>query len=381
MTKLIVVILVSLLSASCFASGFDTQAKYAIITDADNGAILLEKNADQPSPPSSMSKLMTTYIVFELLKKGSLKLTDTLFVSPRAWKMQGSKMFVDNNSHVSVENLLRGVVVQSGNDACVVLAEGVMGSEELFVEAMNKKAAELGLSHSHFSNVSGWPDPEHVMSVRDLAILADRLLKDFPEYYHYFAEREFTYNNIRQPNRNTLLFTENGVDGLKTGHTDSGGYGVVISAKRGERRLIIVVNGLKNQSVRHAEVERLLQYGFQHFTQHTLYKAGDTIAEVPTWLGRKSHLKLTVAEPVRFTTEGLGKDSYKAIARYKEPVVAPIEQGQELGSLEIKYLIAGREYSKNFTLVAAEDLHKKPFLLRLFDKATYVLQRFKSKGN
>ena len=221
----------------------DTAARWAFIQDFTTGAVLLEKNADAEMPPSSMTKLMTIYLVYERLKQGKMKLEDELLVSERAWKMGGSKMYVQVGTQVRVEDLIRGVIVQSGNDACIVFAEAIAGSEEQFVELMNQKAKELGLTNSNFRNSTGWPDPEQHMSCRDIATLARRIILDFPEYYHYDAEKTFKYNNIEQGNRNPLV-QKGTADGLKTGHTEAAGYGLVASSKRGERRVIVVLNGL-----------------------------------------------------------------------------------------------------------------------------------------
>ena len=222
----------------------DTAARWAFIQDFTTGAVLLEKNADVEMPPSSMTKLMTIYLVYDRLKQGKMKLDDELLVSERAWKMGGSKMYVQVGTQVRVEDLIRGVIVQSGNDACIVFAEAIAGSEEQFVELMNQKAKELGLTNSNFRNSTGWPDPEQHMSCRDIAALARRIILDFPEYYHYDAEKTFKYNNIEQGNRNPLV-QKGTADGLKTGHTEAAGYGLVASSKHGERRVIVVLNGLE----------------------------------------------------------------------------------------------------------------------------------------
>ena len=222
----------------------DTAARWAFVQDFNSGAALLEKNADAEMPPSSMTKLMTIYLVYERLKQGKMQLDDELLVTERAWKMGGSKMFVQVGTQVKVEDLIRGVIVQSGNDACVVFAEAIAGSEEQFAELMNQKAKELGLTNSFFKNSTGWPDPDQHMSCRDIATLARRIIHDFPEYYHYDAEKTFKYNNIEQGNRNPLV-QKGTADGLKTGHTEAGGYGLVASSKRNERRVIVVLNGLE----------------------------------------------------------------------------------------------------------------------------------------
>ncbi len=251
----------------------DTAAKWAVIIDFNTGATLLDKDADAPMPPSSMTKLMTMYIVYGMLKSGRLKLDQELPVSERAWRMQGSKMFVPIGGQVKVEDLIRGVIVQSGNDACIVFAEAIAGSEEQFVDLMNQKAKEIGLTNSNFRNCTGWPDPAQRMTCRDIATVARRLIQDFPEYYHYDNEKTFKYNNIEQENRNPLV--QKGLaDGLKTGHTEEGGFGLVASAQRGGRRVIVVVNGLTSMHQRREESERLLEWSFREFENVTLFTRG-----------------------------------------------------------------------------------------------------------
>ncbi|VAX02975.1 D-alanyl-D-alanine carboxypeptidase, partial [hydrothermal vent metagenome] len=244
---------------------FKTPAKHAIMVEGATGAVLFEYEADVQMPPSSMSKLMTIYLTFERLRDGNIMLDDELEVSDtiwRKWRLQGSTMFLKEGQKVTVHDLLMGVVVQSGNDACAVLAEGLAGSEEAFVHLSNEKAKELGMTNSHFTNVNGWPDEDHYMSSRDLAILSQKLVTDFPEYYPMFKEKKFTFNNISQTNRNPLLYSMPSADGLKTGHTEAAGYGLVASAVEKGRRLILVVNGLKSNRARAREAERLLRHGF-----------------------------------------------------------------------------------------------------------------------
>ncbi|MBN9543690.1 MAG: D-alanyl-D-alanine carboxypeptidase, partial [Alphaproteobacteria bacterium] len=228
------------------AFALETKAPHAILVDYDTDTVIFEKEADVPTVPSSMSKLMTVYVIFDKLKKGELKLNERFLVSENAWRKQGSKMFLHVGSSVTLEDLIKGIIIQSGNDACITAAEGIAGTEEEFVNILNEKAKELGLTNSHFVNSTGWPDDNHKMSMRDLSILSKHLINDFPEYYSYFAEREFVYNNIKQQNRNLSLNRFNGVDGLKTGHTDAGGYGIAMSAQQKNRRLIVVVNGLSS---------------------------------------------------------------------------------------------------------------------------------------
>jgi serine-type D-Ala-D-Ala carboxypeptidase (penicillin-binding protein 5/6) len=313
----------------------DTGAKQAFVVDFDTGAVLLEKNADESMPPSSMSKLMTMYMVFDMLKQGRLKRDAELPVSERAWRMGGSKMFVQVGATVPVEALIRGVVVQSGNDACVVFAEAISGSEAQFADAMNEKAREIGLTSSNFRNATGWPDPEHRTTCRDLARLTKRVIADFPEYYPYYNERSFRWNDITQENRNPTLARVPGADGLKTGHTEEAGYGLTASAKRGERRLILVFNGLSSMRVRAEESERLLEWGFREFENVSLFRAGETVEEVPVHLGDRRTVPLVGARDVVVTLPRQWRRNLQARLRYDAPVAAPIAKGRELGRLEV----------------------------------------------
>ena len=281
--------------------GIDTIGKQAFMIDSTTGTVLLAKNADELMHPSSMSKLMTVYMVFEKLAKGEIKMDDKFPVSERAWRQGGSKMFVQVGSEVSVSDLLQGVIVQSGNDACIVLAEGLAGSEGAFAEQETKRSRELGLTKSVFKNATGWPDPEHLMTARDLAILARHLIEDFPQYYHYFSQIDFTYNGIKQGNRNPLLYKNLQVDGLKTGHTDEGGYGLTASAKRGDRRLILVINGLESVNERSQESQRLLDWGFREFDNYALFKAGDKVEDEDVWLGSQSTVGLVLEHDLVLT--------------------------------------------------------------------------------
>jgi D-alanyl-D-alanine carboxypeptidase (penicillin-binding protein 5/6) len=313
----------------------DTAARQAFVIDYDTDAVLLEKNADERMPPSSMSKLMTMYMVFDMLKQGRFKLDGELPVSERAWRMGGSKMFVQIGATVPVEALMRGVIVQSGNDACVVLAEAISGSEQQFAEAMNDKAREIGLTSSTFRNATGWPDPEHRTTCRDLARLAKRIIADFPEYYSYYNERSFRWNDISQENRNPALARVPGADGLKTGHTDEAGYGLTASAKRGERRLIMVFNGLPTMRARAEESERLLEWGFREFENVSLFRAGEVVEEVPVHLGDRRTVPLVGARDVLVTLPRQWRRNLQARLRYDAPVAAPVAKGRELGRLEV----------------------------------------------
>lgn len=332
--KILAIILFSFLKSNMLFA-FETKAEFAILVDSDTNEVLFEKNSDMLMPPSSMSKLMTTYMVFEALKSGTLKLDDHFSVSENAWRKAGSKMFLHVNDQVTVENLLKGIIVQSGNDACIVIAEGMSGSEESFATSMNQKARTIGLTNSHFKNSTGWPDSEHLMSSRDLSILARRLIKDFPEYYHYFSEHDFTYNNIKQENRNMLLSRNIGVDGLKTGHTEVAGYGITASAKKNDRRLILVVNGLKGTVERARESEKLFQYGFLNFTNLNLYQKDEIIEIADVWLGDKKIIPLKVDSNIVFTLPKNSQRKPVVSIEYNSPLIAPIQSGQIIGKLNI----------------------------------------------
>jgi D-alanyl-D-alanine carboxypeptidase (penicillin-binding protein 5/6) len=312
----------------------DTLARYAIVIDFNTGATLLDKDADVPMTPSSMTKLMTAYIVYSRLRAGRLKLDDELPVSERAWRMGGSKMFVPLGARVRVEDLIRGMIIQSGNDACIVLAEAIAGSEEQFVELMNQEAKRLGLTNSHFVNATGWPDPGHHMSARDISTVARRLIMDFPEYYKYDSEKSFKYNNIDQQNRNTLV--QKGVaDGLKTGHTEAGGYGIVVSAPRGGRRVIVVVNGLATARQRGEEAERLLDWGFREFEDVTLFTAGATVDSAPVWLGVEPTVPLVTGRDVLVTMPRGWRDKARIAVEYASPLPAPITRGMAVGRVSV----------------------------------------------
>jgi serine-type D-Ala-D-Ala carboxypeptidase (penicillin-binding protein 5/6) len=313
----------------------DTQAKHAIIVEVETGTVLFSKYADERMPPASMSKIMTAYVVFSMLKNGKVKLTDELPVSEKAWKLGGSKMFVGIGARVSVENLILGMLVQSGNDACVVLAEGLAGSEAAFVELMNQKAPEIGLKDSHFGNVTGLPDPNDWMTAQDLAALAIRTIHDFPEYYHYFSEKEFNFNNIDQGNRNPLLYRNIGADGLKTGHTDESGYSLTASVVRGERRVILVVSGLASMKDRASESERLIEWAFREFNDYKLLSAGDKVDDAEVWLGTEPRVGLTVDKDVTITLPRRARRDMKVTLAYTAPIPAPIKKGDQVGKIVV----------------------------------------------
>lgn len=335
------------------AQAMESIAPYAFMVDYETGAVLLNKEGDTQMPPSSMSKLMTSYIISQELEEGKITLDTTFPVSEKAWKMGGSKMFVHVGDMVSVSDLLRGIIVQSGNDACIVAAEGIAGSEAAFAERMNAVATKLGLSKSHFVNATGWPDEGHVMSPRDLAALASHIIKDFPQEYALYAEKEFTYGGITQPNRNRLLNSSLGVDGLKTGHTEAGGYGITLSAKDAEsgRRVILVLNGLTSDDERVQEGSRLLSIGLKAYINKQLVKAGQHIANAKVWFGEKDEIALSADQSIVTT---LPKDTDTGVTytlSYLSPLPAPIAQGEHVADLLVQ--VKGQE-TLRVPLVAAE---------------------------
>lgn len=369
MIKLRILLVVALLLPSIAFAAMDSNAKQAIVVDDVTGQVLFAREADTKMHPSSMSKLMTIYVVMKRLKEGTLSLTDTLPVSEQAWRTQGSKTFVELGNNIAVEDLLRGVIVQSGNDACVVLAEGLSGTEQAFAGEMNKIAAEIGLKDSHFTNSTGWPDPEHLMTARDLATLAQRLIHDFPEYYHYFAETEFTYHKIRQPNRNTLLGGGLGVDGLKTGHTEDGGYGITVSAKQGDRRIIVVVNGLSSMAERIKDAENLVRQTFLQTMNKTVAKAGEPVAKADVWMGKAREVSL-VSETNLVLTLPKANPRIKASVVYDSPIPAPIKKGDKIAELHVT---ADGLEPASIPLVAAEDVEQLSPILRIFPALEHYL--------
>lgn len=328
-----------------------TKAPHAIIMDYETGAVLFEKDADRPVPPSSMSKLMTAAIVFERLKTGQLKLTDEFPVSEKAWRMEGSKMWTRVDTKIPLEALLNGVIVQSGNDACVVIAEGIAGSEEAFADLLTKKAREWGLNNSTFTNSTGWPDDNHKMSTRDLALLARKIIKDYPEYYAFYAKKDFTWEKIRQPNRNPLLYSFKGADGLKTGHTEAAGYGLVGSAEIDGSRRIIVVNGLTSEKERAAETERLMRIAFNDFSKRTLYDKGAIAGDALVFAGTAPSVPLVAGEPISMIVSRADAAAISAKILYEGPVEAPVDEGQQIGILRIT---AGQGDAREFPLYAGK---------------------------
>ncbi|MCH8809097.1 MAG: D-alanyl-D-alanine carboxypeptidase [Proteobacteria bacterium] len=353
--------------ASPPVSAIETTAREAFLVDAMTGRVLLDKNSDVSMPPASMSKIMTTYLVFERLKDGRLALDDELPVSEKAWRKGGSKMFVEVGKTARVEDLLRGVIVQSGNDACIVLAEGLSGTEEAFAEEMTRKGREIGLTGSSFVNATGWPDPNQRMTARDLATLAKRIIEDFPEYYHYYAETEFTYGGIRQMNRNPLLYKSLGADGLKTGHTEEAGYGLTASVAQGERRIILVLNGLDSRKARGEESVRLIGWAMREYDNYTLFKPGETVDQAPVWLGEAANVPLVMPEGATVTLSRKARRDMRVKVVYDAPIPAPLRAGQEVAKLVVA---APGEEPLEFPLMAGADVER----LGIFGRITASLE-------
>ncbi|MDF3917708.1 D-alanyl-D-alanine carboxypeptidase family protein [Salinicola sp. LHM] len=342
----------------------DLAASSWVLMDASTGQLLVNHNGDQRLPPASLTKMMTAYIVEQEIDGGSISDTDMVSVSENAWRTGGSRMFIQEGTQVSVENLLRGVVVQSGNDASVALAEYVAGSESAFADLMNQQAQRLGMQNSHFMNPTGLPHDDHYSSAHDLAILARHIITDFPDHYQVYSEKYFTYNDIRQPNRNRLLWRDPDVDGLKTGHTEAAGYCLVASAKKQDTRLIAVVMGTNSDEARAAETQRLLNYGFRFFQTRKLYDAGSVLNEARIWGGASDTVRLGVQDEVSMTVPRGSADNLTARLNLPETLRAPIQAGQQVGTLEIK---SGDEVLGQQPLVALEGVEEGSIFKRVWD--------------
>ncbi|MDB2551078.1 D-alanyl-D-alanine carboxypeptidase [Paracoccus sp. (in: a-proteobacteria)] len=357
--------LVALLSLSAPVQAFETNAQTAWVYDFATGTVLMEKNADQQISPASMSKLMTIYMLFEALREGRVQMDTRLPVSTKARQMQGSTMFLNEQDRPTVDELIKGIIVLSGNDASVVVAEGLSGTEAAFARQMTQKGKEIGLTNSVFTNSSGWPDPDHLMTARDLGTLAVRLIRDFPELYKNFAIREFGFDG-RAPanrfNRNPLLSLGIGADGLKTGHTQEAGYGLVGSAVQNGRRVVFVITGLSGESARAEEAERIVNWSFRQFTMKKLVPAGETVVEAPVWLGTQDRLGLTTDEGVNVLIPAGAQDSVKVEAVYDSPIPAPIAKGDEVGRLVVT--VPGAKDAVT-PLIAAQDVPAAGFMGRM----------------
>lgn len=339
-------------------------AKSYTLVDYHSGQTLVSHNEHERLEPASLTKLMTAYVVFSALREKRITLDLVVPVSNTAWKMVGSRMFIEPNKRVTVDDLIRGMIVQSGNDACVALAELIAGSEEIFAHMMNEQAARLGMANTHFTNSTGLSHPDHYSTAHDLALLASAIIRDFPEFYPLYSQREFTYNGITQSNRNRLLWLDPNVDGMKTGWTVAAGYCLITSAKREERRLISVVMGTATSNVRTKESQRLLNYGFQFFDTAHPYKKHQEITAIQIWKGAQNKLKVGLDRDIYFSLPKGQTDKLKAKMEYKQPLVAPIAQGQEVGVVRFSF---GNQEIATYPLISLEAIDTASIFGRAWD--------------
>ena len=353
------------------AADIDTSAEFAYVTDFTSGKVLMEKEPDSPMKPASMAKIMTVYVAFQRIADGSLSLDDTFLISEKAWRKGGSKTFVEVGKQVSVRDLLLGVVVQSGNDAAIAIAEGISGTEDGFAEEMNYVARQLGMSNTVFRNATGWPDPEQITTARDLNILATALVRDFPpqefpELYPMFAEKNFTYNGIKQGNRNPLVYGTEGADGLKTGHTEESGYGLVGSASRDGQRVVMVLNGMTSMKQRSSESRRLMDLMFREFRQYRFFDAGQTVDRAAVWLGNERRVDLVLQQPLHLVLSRTDRRRMKMSVQWNDPVPAPVKAGQKIGTLTLEF----PNRTMSYDLTAAKDVAE----LGMFDRIGEALK-------
>ena len=366
-TNLLLLIVFLLLTRQSFA--IESIAKTALVIDLSTNEILLEKNSTEKTYPSSMTKMMTALVAFEKIKDGSLSLDQEFLISKKAWKMGGSKMFIEVDKRVSVYDLLLGVVVQSGNDASIAIAEGISGSEEIFAIEMNNLGKKIGLTGSNFTNSSGWPDDNHYTTAEDLAKVAQYTIENHYELYQMYKISDFTYNGIKQDNRNPLLYTFEGADGFKTGYTDAAGYGLVGSAERGDRRLIVVLNGLESSKSRAQESLRLMDWGFNNFQLVDFYKKNEVIQEVDTWLGKEDKVDLVALEDISVSIPKAQLSSAKVTVLVEEPIATPIKIGDQIAKLQISFA----DKQVDFPLYSGEDIDQKNFFSRIFSAIYYII--------
>lgn len=340
-------------------------AKAFLLTDFDSGAILASKNPDERVEPASLTKLMTSYIVAHELNAGKIHLDDLVTISEKAWKMPGSKMFIEVGKQVPVRDLIKGMIIQSGNDATVALAEYIAGSEEVFVQLMNQWAKKLGMTGTHFTNSTGLPDPNHYTTARDLAILARALIRDFPQHYAWYKEKVFTYNGIRQYNRNKLLWQDPSVDGIKTGHTESAGYCLVASAKRNDMRLISILLGADSARKRISESQKLLNYGFRFYETHRLYQAGQRLSDQKVWEGDTDLLAIGLTEDLYVTIPRGSYKHIKPMMEIEKVLKAPIHKDQQVGTLKV---MLNEQVLAERPLIALNEVKEGSFFKKLSDQ-------------
>ncbi len=360
-----------LLQSNLMAADIDTSAEFAYVTDFASGKVLMDKDPDSPMKPASMAKIMTVYLAFQRIADGSLSLDDTFLISEKAWRKGGSKTFVEVGKQVAVRDLLMGVVVQSGNDAAIAIAEGISGTESGFAEEMNYVARQLGMTNTVFKNATGWPDPDQVTTARDLNILATALIRDFPpqdfpDLYPMFAEKTFTYNGIKQGNRNPLVYGTQGADGLKTGHTEESGYGLVGSAMREGQRVVMVLNGMTSMKQRSSESRRLMDLMFREFRQYRFFDKGQAVDRAAVWLGNEPRVDLVLEEPLHLVLSRTDRRRMKMSVQWNDPVPAPVTAGQKIGTLTLDF----SDRTMSYDLTAAKDVAE----LGMFDRVGEALK-------
>ena len=368
MNKLLIFLL--FIIKTSLVQAIETPAKQGILYDYETKTVLFEKNSDELMSPSSMSKIMTIYYLFKKIKDGEISIDDEFEVSKKAWKKGGSKMFVNLKSMVRVEDLIRGIIVQSGNDACIVVAEGISGSESIFADELNELANEIGLESSNFTNSTGWPDKKHLMTVNDLLKLTVRTIEDFPDLYRYYSEKEFTYNDIKQLNRNPLLFRPIGSDGLKTGHTSLGGYGLVATVKNKDRRLILVLNGLKSSAQRSKESERLMKIGFNQFKSIKIATKTKELGQIPIWSGKKKEVSFYTKDDISITVPNRDRKKINFKVRYQSPLIAPVAEDQYIADFLIK---KNDQTIKSYKLYATNNVSESNFFSKMILNFKFLL--------
>ncbi|WP_312914759.1 D-alanyl-D-alanine carboxypeptidase family protein [Stutzerimonas kunmingensis] len=351
-------------AAQIVPSAPQLAAKSYMLMDAASGEVLVEHNGDERLPPASLTKLMTAYIATLEIQKGQISDSDMVTVSEKAWRTGGSRMFIQVNTQVSVDDLLHGIIIQSGNDASVAMAEHIAGSEEAFADLMNSTAQRLGMTNSHFMNATGLPDPDHYSSANDMAKLARAIIYEDPAHYAIYAQKEFFWNNIKQPNRNLLLWRDKTVDGLKTGHTEEAGYCLVASAVRDNMRLISVVFGTDSEQARAAETQKLLTYGFRFFETRTFYQKGTELAQAQVWKGQQDKLKAGLAEDLTMTLPRGQAEKLQAVMSFNSTLTAPIQQGDVIGKVEVKL---EDKVVRSTDLVALETIEEGGLFRRFWD--------------
>ena len=360
---------ISLIFYTFNSNAIESIAKTALLIDLSTGEVLLDKNSEEKTYPSSMTKIMTALMAFEKIKDGTLSMDQEFLISKKAWKMGGSKMFIEVDKKVKVSDLLLGVVVQSGNDASIAIAEGISGSEEIFALEMNNLAKKIGLTNSNFVNSSGWPNDNHYTTAKDLAKIAEYTLNEHPELYEMYAIAEFTYNGIKQDNRNPLLYSFDGADGFKTGHTQAAGYGLVGSAERGDRRLLLVLNGLETSRARAQESLRLMDWGFNNFQLVDFYKQGEVVIEATTWLGKQEKVKLSSQQDISVSIPKTHISDMKVEVLVEEPIPTPISINDHVGLVQISYADKKLQYP----LLASENIEQKGFFSRITSALYYIV--------